>query len=190
MTVRVNFMIKTILETNRLYLKILDETYCNQVADFLVNNKEFFAPFETIKAPFFYSPMYQKNILDREFKASLNKEYLRYYVFLKTEPNKIIGTVSFGNIMSFPYCSATIGYRFDKAHTGCGYAAESLASAIPYAFSALKLHRICAYILPDNLPSIKLAERLGFTREGLCESNLNVNGVWKSHYQYSLVNHH
>ena len=62
-------MIKTILETDRLYLKILDESYCNEVADFLVNNKEFFAPFETGKAPFFYSPMYQKNILSREFKA-------------------------------------------------------------------------------------------------------------------------
>lgn len=181
-------MIKTTLETKRLLLKLLDDSFCNEVSDFLVKNKDFFAPFETIKNPIYYSPIFQKSVLDREYKASISKEYLRYYVLLKNEPDHIIGTVSFGNITPFPYCSCIIGYKFDEDYNGFGYATESITSAISTAFTYLNLHRINAYILPNNLPSIKLIERLGFNYEGLCESNIQVQGKWQSHRLYSLIN--
>ena len=181
-------MIKTTLETDRLFLKLLDGSHSNMVSDFLCKNKDFFAPYETQKNPFFYTPMYQKNILDREYQASINKEYLRYYVFLKEDEQHIIGTISFGNIISFPYCSCNIGYRFDQSHTGFGYAREACIAAISYAFSYLRIHRISAFILEENLPSLHLIEALGFHYEGICEKNIIVNGGWKSHRQYALIN--
>ncbi len=181
-------MLKTTIETSHLTLKILNDEYADMVSDFISRNKEFFAPFETEKNPFFYSAMYQKNILSQEYTACCNKQYLRYYVFLKGFDNTIIGTVSFGSITPFPYSSCIIGYRFDYNYTGCGYATEAISAAINEAFDYLRLHRMNAFIMENNLPSIKLIERIGFHYEGTCESNIKIRGQWESHRLYALLN--
>jgi RimJ/RimL family protein N-acetyltransferase len=42
--------------------------------------------------------------------------------------------------------------------------------------------------MEGNEPSIKLLEAVGFSLEGLCEKNLKVKGVWKTHRLYALLN--
>lgn len=176
------------IETKRLILTVLDGEYSDMVSDFLTRNKTFFAPYETAKNEFFYSSIYQKNILETEYDAYLKKQYLRYYVFLRENPDLIIGTVSFGNITPFPYCQATLGYKIDKYYTRNGFATESINASLDEAFDYLNLHRIQAFVLEDNIPSINLLEKIGFHHEGLCQKNLNVQGEWKSHHLYSIVN--
>ena len=55
-------------------------------------------------------------------------------------------------------------------------------------FKELKLHRLIAYVMEHNAPSIKLLEAVGFRMEGLCEKNLIVNGVWENHMLYAMLN--
>lgn len=181
-------MINSTITTKRLFLTTLDGEYCNMVSEFLSNNKDFFAPYETLKNEFYYSPTYQKNVLDTEYDAFTKRQYLRYYIFLKEDPTRVIGTVSFGNITPFPYCQATLGYKIDREYTNKRYATEAVSAAILEAFKLLKLHRIQAYVLEDNIPSTKLLHNLGFTYEGLCMKNINVCGVWKSHNQFAILN--
>lgn len=176
------------ITTDRLCLKILNEDYADIVASFLKKNKEFFEPYEAAKRPIYYTHLYQKNIVDQEYKASINKLYLRYYCFLKDDPYSIIGTVSFGNITPYPFCTCNIGYKFDKDYTGYGYAKEALTAAIQVAFPYLNMHRINAYIMENNKPSIKLIEGLGFKYEGTCEKNICIQNKWESHRLYSLIN--
>lgn len=180
-------MIET-LETNRLVLRLLDEHYALAVARFLNYNKEYFAPYETSKPPLFYTEIYQRSVLAREYKASLNKEYLRYYVFEKDRPDKVIGTLSFGSITPYPYSSCIIGYRFHRDYTNRGYAKEALAAAINIAFTELPIHRINAYIMPSNIPSIKVIEALGFQYEGTCKDIIKIQDKWESHRLYALIN--
>ena len=54
-------------------------------------------------------------------------------------------------------------------------------------FDELNLHRIQAFVLPDNEPSIRLLESHGFKREGIARSNLFLQGEWRDHAQYSLI---
>ena len=54
-------------------------------------------------------------------------------------------------------------------------------------FDELNLHRITAYVLPDNAPSIRLLESRGFVLEGTARSYLLLHGYWRDHLQYSLV---
>ena len=42
-------MINSTITTKRLFLTTLDGEYCNKVSEFLSNNKDFFAPYETLK---------------------------------------------------------------------------------------------------------------------------------------------
>jgi RimJ/RimL family protein N-acetyltransferase len=52
---------------------------------------------------------------------------------------------------------------------GNGYATEAAAAALAYAFTALKKDRVISLIHPENLASIRVAERLGETLQGRTE---------------------
>lgn len=56
-----------------------------------------------------------------------------------------------------------IGYIFNKTYWGKGYAFETASACINYAFNVLHLDEITAQIRPENVPSRKLAERLGMS---------------------------
>lgn len=179
---------KIYLETERLILRPLDESSCDMVLSFLSKGKDIFEKYEMARPPLYYTPIYQKSILNQEYSATLSNRYVRYYVFLKDNPFVVIGTVSCGSITGEPYCCGTIGYKFDKEYWGRGYAREALRAVIEEIFEELKLHRLIAYVMEGNEPSIKLLEAVGFSLEGLCEKNLKVNGVWETHRLYGLLN--
>jgi len=176
------------INTERLVLKILDGSQAYMVTEFLKRGSELFEKYESLKQPNYYTESYQRTVLDAEFAAMFNKRYLRYYVFKKNNPNLIIGTVSFGNVTDAPYNNSTIGYKFDPFFHNQGYAFEAISACIAPASEYLKLHRLMAYIMPENEASIKLIERLGFKREGLMEKSINIRGQWEDHFLYALLN--
>lgn len=58
-----------------------------------------------------------------------------------------------------------IGYIFDDTVWGKGYATEASMAVINFAFGEIGLEKLYATIRPENLPSIKVVERLGFKHE-------------------------
>jgi ribosomal-protein-alanine N-acetyltransferase len=58
-----------------------------------------------------------------------------------------------------------IGYRFMKEYWGKGIATESGKACIKYGFVTLGLNRIIGLVLPENLGSIRVLEKLGFKYE-------------------------
>lgn len=58
-----------------------------------------------------------------------------------------------------------IGYIFDNSVWGNGYATEAAKAFVDLAFRKLGLEKVYATIRPENLPSIRAAERLGFKHE-------------------------
>ena len=59
-----------------------------------------------------------------------------------------------------------IGYAFHRDAWGKGYATESAMVAIDWAFANLGWREVIHCIAPDNLPSQKVAQRLGSTLRG------------------------
>lgn len=60
-----------------------------------------------------------------------------------------------------------MGWRFNRASWGHGYATEASQAVLDYAFAVLDLQKIVAEIAPGNTGSIRVAEKLGmaFVRE-------------------------
>lgn len=58
-------------------------------------------------------------------------------------------------------------YELADRFRGRGFMREALDAAFTWGFREMQLHRIEAQIHPDNTPSLRLAERIGFCREGL-----------------------
>ena len=59
-----------------------------------------------------------------------------------------------------------LGYTFDTAHWGNGYATEAAQCVFTYARDTLRLQRVISVIHGDNVRSLKVAERSGLLREG------------------------
>ncbi len=66
--------------------------------------------------------------------------------------------------------SFEIGYRFRHDFWGHGFAAEAASALIAHAFSSLGATRICAVTSSENLRSIALLKRLGFSEDGIVEA--------------------
>ena len=74
-------------------------------------------------------------------------------------------------------------YWLDKAHWGRGLATAALRELL-----ALEPRRpIYGRVAFDNLGSIRVLEKCGFTREGLARRYLCINGVWQDHLLFARL---
>lgn len=62
--------------------------------------------------------------------------------------------------------SAELGYFVDAAHRGHGYAAEALGAILKLCLQDRGFKRLYGRILPNNVASMRLVEKLGFAAEG------------------------
>lgn len=173
-------------QTERLMLKILNESDAGQVIDFYLRNHDHFAPWEEAHPAEYYTVDYQRKMLAFEMREFLRSHFVRYYLFTK-ESETLIGTISFRDITPSSDFSCRIGYRLDKPFTGQGLMTEAFRFMIPKIFFHYQLHRMEADVLPENTASLRLLKRLGFTEEGISRGLYRINGVYRDHLRYSLL---
>ncbi|MFC4158115.1 GNAT family N-acetyltransferase [Chitinimonas lacunae] len=63
--------------------------------------------------------------------------------------------------------NCVVGYELGRAAWGQGLMTEAMRAVLEYGFEVMQVNRIQAEIHPDNLPSIRLVEKLGFALEGV-----------------------
>ena len=73
-----------------------------------------------------------------------------------------------------------LGYTFDPVSWGQGYASEAARCVFEYARDVLRAPRVISIIHPENIRSLRLAQRFGVRREGVVEvmSRPLVRFVW------------
>ncbi len=174
-------------ETSRLKLEVLTPAFTRPVLEFQLRNKELFERYEPTRPENFYTLNHQQSLLKCEWKLATKLSTIRFYVFRKEEPTRIIGTVCLHDILRGPYSCCEIGYKFDHAYHHQGYAREAVYKALDIAFFDLELHRVFARVVPENASSIRLLESLGFMQEGLEHGCTQIQGVWTDHLRYALL---
>lgn len=174
--------------TERLQLIVLDESYAGPVLDFYRTGCPVFDPVEPVRPANYYTPEYQATVLRSEYDAFIKGIFIRYFWVLREQPDRIIGTCSFSNILHGAYNSCTIGYKMLPEFWHHGYAVEALSKLISSVFEEEHMHRINAYVLPSNTPSINLLMRLGFSFECIAHSIINLRQGYTDHNLYMLLN--
>lgn len=111
---------------------------------------------------------------------------IAFFIF-ERQSGKLAGGITLGNIRHGVAQSAQIGYWIGEKFAGQGLMREAVQLLCDHAFDTLRLHRIEAACIPDNLRSIRVLEKAGFRREGLLRSYLRINGEWHDHYLYALI---
>ncbi|TFV90691.1 N-acetyltransferase [Blastococcus sp. CT_GayMR16] len=100
---------------------------------------------------------------------------------------RLAGQVTLDNIVRGALRSGFLGYWIDREAAGRGMASLAVALVCDHAFREVGLHRVEADIRPENEPSQRLVERLGFQREGLLRRYLDIDGDWRDHIAYALL---
>lgn len=173
------------LQTARLVLEVPEPESASRVVAFYQRNKEHLAPWDPPHPARFFTAEFWAEKLAQSRLELLQGTSLRFFL---VEGEVVIGTLNFTSFVRGPFQACYLGYSIDQDREGRGLMAEALRAAIPYVFTELKLHRIMANHLPENLRSARLLRRLGFVVEGYARDYLFINGAWRDHVLTSLTN--
>lgn len=80
-----------------------------------------------------------------------------------------------------------IGYVFNPAFSGQGYATEAAHRLLHLAFDDLGLHRVMARVDADNHSSARLAARLGMRQEAHLVQNEWFKGRWSDELDFAIL---
>jgi len=100
---------------------------------------------------------------------------------------RLVGHLNIGNIVRRAFCSGYAGYWVDAAVAGRGVTPTALALAVDHAFAAGGLHRIEVNVRPENIPSRRVVEKLGFREESYHHRYMHIDGAWRDHIGYALT---
>jgi ribosomal-protein-alanine N-acetyltransferase len=112
--------------------------------------------------------------------------YYRFWAAADGETDRCLGLVNYhdGHIRNK---RAAIGYLVHPARWREGLATEAVSAMLDFCFDRMGLHRVEAFIQPENAASLRLVEKLGFRREGLLRDHLRVGDVWRDELVYALL---
>ena len=107
------------------------------------------------------------------FRACLAKNpedagWYGWYAIRRAERGQSAVVIAAGGYFGQPLPDGTveIGYSVLSEYRSCGYATEIVQALVRRAFSIPKITAVIAHTQVDNLPSIKVLERCGFTVAG------------------------
>ena len=85
------------------------------------------------------------------------------------------------------HAGGELGYVFNPALGGRGYATEAAIAMLGLGFETMGLHRITARIDERNEPSVKLARRLGMRQEARLVHNEIFKGEWSTEVDFAML---
>jgi [ribosomal protein S5]-alanine N-acetyltransferase len=177
-----------VIETGRLLLVTPGPDHATALRDYMVRNREHFAPFQPPLPDGLHSLEFWHERLSAWREERASDQSLRFLLLERGSQKALVGDCAFTNIVRGPLQACHLGYKLDRQSVGRGLMREALDAAIDHAFHTLKLHRIMANYQPTNERSGRLLRRLGFTIEGYARDYLFLNGGWRDHILTSLVN--
>lgn len=83
---------------------------------------------------------------------------------------QVVGRIDLGGFVKKSI--AEISYYFSPKYWGIGLATESVKEITSFGFNELRLHRIQATVLPDNIASLNVLKKAGFAEEGILKKYL------------------
>jgi ribosomal-protein-alanine N-acetyltransferase len=110
-----------------------------------------------------------------------------HYPFGVFVEGRFAGQVSLGEVVRGAFYSAYVGYWVDERVAGRGVTPTAVALVIDHAFRSLGLHRVEANVRPENVASLAVVRKLGFTEEGRHRDYLAIDGDWRDHLTFALL---
>ena len=151
-----------------------------------MSSKSFLVPWEpSWNASSCTRRAYLRYFKNSNYLANMDRAYS--FLIFKTEDKILLGGINVGNVRRGVSQSASLGYWIGEKYSRNGYMKEALKILIPSLFVDLRLNRIEAATLEENIASKNLLKKIGFKKEGVLRKYLKINGTWRDHILYGLL---
>ena len=124
--------------------------------------------------------------LHRYARGIREDQGIAFFIFDKQD-DRILGGITLSQICRGVTQSSSVGYWIGRPHARQGFMADALQVTLRFVFEGLRMHRLEAACIPNNLPSQGVLKKCGFREEGLAREYLCINGVWQDHKLFAIV---
>ena len=151
-----------------------------------MSSKSFLVPWEpSWNASSCTRRAYLRYFKNSNYLANMDRAYS--FLIFKSDDKTLLGGINVGNVRRGVAQSASLGYWIGARYARNGYMKEALKLLIPSLFIDLRLNRIEAATLEENVASRNLLKKIGFKKEGVLRKYLKINGAWRDHVLYGLL---
>lgn len=109
-----------------------------------------------------------------------------YWLMQHKQTNESLGVIGLHNFCK-EHKKAELGFWILPKYNNKGYTTEAAKAVINFCFTQLQLNRIEATVETENIASIKVLEKLGFTHEGTFREFEMNNGRLIDLMMYSIL---
>lgn len=176
----------SLIKGERVILEPLAAQRSEDLLKFYEKNRAFLKAFSpTWPKDFFQESFWQRKI----WASSQDWESDKAYRFvLKSKSGEIIGNINLSQVCRGAFQNAYLGYAVDEDYQGQGIMTEAVSLVTKFTFEKIKLHRLQANTLVDNIGSQKVLLKNGFNEEGLAKNYLEIDGSWCNHKLFASTN--
>lgn len=170
------------LKTEHIYLRALEPTDL----DFLFKLENDTDIWEISGTTTPYSKQILKLYLENAHRDIYDVKQLRLCI-CATKDDRIVGLV---DLYDFDPKNKRAGIGIiilENENRNLGYGAQTLELLCGYSRVTLEMHQLYCCILEDNLPSIRLFEKLGFLKVGVKKDWILANGMFKNEILYQKI---
>lgn len=177
------------LRTERLLMRASAPAMAEAIIDYQFRNAAHFARWDPTRPADHWELEPTRARLAREEVGFEAGTIWRFWLSLHEAPDRVIGQCALSDVVRGVFQSAMLGYSLDQGCVGGGLMQEALKCLLDQVFGpAVSLHRVQASVRPENARSRRVLERLGFRREGFSPRYLFIDGAWRDHETFALIN--
>jgi len=139
---------------------------------------------------------YVEPLFPPEEEANYEKQYIRnmyhllgygMWLVCDAKNGEIIGRAGVENHDFGDDTGLELGYLLRKDYRGCGLAERVLDCILSYVRDELEAKKVICMIHEDNLPSIRLAEKMGFEKQELTDAFLPTDKAKRRLRRYAKI---
>jgi RimJ/RimL family protein N-acetyltransferase len=110
----------------------------------------------------------ESDAMATRIRANLARDGFGFWAVSRRGQDDFLGFVGLSRVpFVAPFTPAVeVGWRLGRAGWGQGFATEAARAALAFGFTTLGLPDVVSFTVPDNRPSRRVMEKLGFTHDG------------------------
>lgn len=175
-----------VLQGDGIFLRYPEMSDYGQWAQLREMSREFLAPWEPVWAADELSrAAFRRRV--RRYASEISNDLAYPFLVFRATDRALLGGCTISNVRRGVTQGAAIGYWIGKPYARQGKMFTALRALLPFAFGPLGLHRIEAACIPENEASRNLLGKLGFREEGRALRYLQINGEWRDHLLFGLL---
>jgi ribosomal-protein-alanine N-acetyltransferase len=149
-------------------------------------SRSFLTPWEPVWPADDLTRMAFRRRIKRYQREVKNGSGYPFFVF-SPDGETLLGGLTLSQVQRGVTQSCALGYWMGAPYAGRGLMTAAVRAVVAFAFDTLHLNRVEAACLPGNAASIRLLEKVGFTREGYARRFLCIDGRWQDHLLFGMV---